>query len=103
VASSPAVRRLGSKAQYVGSLAEKETEHECYHRINNTGSHSYVKRPPCYARRRRRCRTLAVTEKEKERGNVMDATYPQLVYSSIVILVACDADQDTRLLDSLFR
>lgn len=42
-----------------------------YRRINNTGSRSYVKRPPCYARRychRRWVRSTGGAGKRKKRG-----------------------------------
>lgn len=49
-----------------------------YRRINNTGSRSYVKRPPCYARRYCHCRWVRSTGgagKRKERGQDAVGTF----------------------------
>jgi len=88
----PAVRRLGSKAQYVGSRRGRNRARR-YRRINNTGSHSYVKRLPCYARHRHRCRrTVAVTQREREGGGegkerkCRGCDLPTVAYNSTTVL-----------------
>lgn len=91
MAPSPAARRLDLRPSTWARRGRNRARR--YRRINNTGSHSYVKRPPCYARRRHRrhrhrhrChrRTVAVTG----RGNIVDTTYLQWCALHVAVVLA---------------